>query len=74
MALSRLSGAIVQLSRGLKEDDPAAVGGAGRQLADVPKELEEARLDGAPAYAGIGDTLPARLDELAALKEVRSFQ
>jgi hypothetical protein len=67
MALSRLSGAILQLAKGLKEDDPAAVGGAGHQLADVPKELKNARLDGAPAYAGIGDTLPTRLDELAAL-------
>jgi hypothetical protein len=67
MALSRLSGAVLQLARGLEEGDPTAVAGAAHQLADVPDELERARLDGSPAYAGIGDTLPTRLDELASL-------
>ncbi len=37
------------------------------RLRDLPQELAKARADGAPAYAGVGDTLPARLDELAAL-------
>jgi len=66
-ALSQLANAITQLARGLLDKNAPAVNGAGMRLRDLPQELAKARADGAPAYAGVGDTLPARLDELAAL-------
>jgi len=65
--LSRLAGAVAQLANGLADGDTGAVNGAGWQIGDALKDLRRARRDGAPAYAGIGDTLPTRLDELAAL-------
>jgi hypothetical protein len=67
VVLSKIADAAVQLAAGLADQDSAGVVGAGWRLLDAPAELREARADGAPAYSGIGDTLPPRFDELAKL-------
>jgi hypothetical protein len=67
VALGRVADALVQLTNGLVESDSGAANGAGWRLVDAPSELEDARREGAPTYAGIGETLPIRVDELAKL-------
>jgi energy-coupling factor transporter ATP-binding protein EcfA2 len=62
--LDLIAGVLTQVADGL--DDSNALRGAGFRLAGVPKELERAREDGAPTFAGIGETLPRSLESLAA--------
>jgi len=64
-ALSLLADALMQVVRGLA--DPSVLRGAGSRLAEVPGKLRQARRQGAPSFAGIGDTLPQLLDTLATL-------
>jgi hypothetical protein len=62
-ALDALAGVLLQVARGL--EDLAALRGAGFRLASVPVQLQRARQQGAPSFAGIGETLPQSLDTLA---------
>jgi hypothetical protein len=67
-ALQRLTQALKQLSDGLDADDASRNRpGIATQLREATKQLEEARAAGAPYFAGIGDTLPTDLADLAAL-------
>jgi hypothetical protein len=67
-ALQRLTQALKQLSDGLDADDAGRNRrGTAAQLREATKQLEEARATGAPYFAGIGDTLPTDLADLAAL-------
>jgi hypothetical protein len=61
--LDLLAGVLVQVARGL--DDHTALRGAGLRIAEVPEGLARAREQGAPHFAGVGDTLPGTLDTLA---------
>lgn len=64
-ALDLLAGALLQAAHGL--DDDVALSGAGFRIAEVPGQLRQARKQGAPSFAGIGETLPQSLDTLATL-------
>ncbi|HLJ20329.1 MAG TPA: hypothetical protein VKU84_09030, partial [Stellaceae bacterium] len=64
-ALSNLASAIEQVSTGLGHDE--AILAVGSRFADAPSHLCAARADGAPAFAGLGDTLPEDLDNLSSL-------
>jgi hypothetical protein len=68
-ALEMLTQALTQLSNGLDADNDADRnhGGTAAQLRSASLQLEEARAAGTPYFAGIGDTLPADLADLAAL-------
>jgi hypothetical protein len=67
-ALQRLTQALKQLGDGLDADDASRNRrGTAAQLREATKELEGARAAGAPYFAGIGDTLPTDLADLAAL-------
>jgi hypothetical protein len=66
--LQRLTQALKQLSDGLDAEDAGRNRrGIAAQLREATKQLEEARAAGAPYFAGIGDTLPTDLADLAAL-------
>jgi len=64
-ALTHIAVCLTQIARALEQHH--SLHAAGSRLADAPKELQAARDQGAPIYAGIGDTLPRELDELCAL-------
>lgn len=64
-ALTHLAECLAQLARALEQHEPLRP--AGSRLAGAPALLDAARRQGAPIYAGIGDTLPHELDELCAL-------
>jgi hypothetical protein len=67
-ALQRLTQALKQLGDGLDADDASRNRrGTAAQLREAIKHLEEARAAGVPYFAGIGDTLPTDLANLAAL-------
>ena len=64
--LELLAGAVVQVADNL-DSDTNAVRLAGFRIAGVPSKLNGARTTGSPTFAGIGETLPRALDELALL-------
>jgi len=66
-ALSQLADALHQIAGGLNDGNQAAVRGAGYRLAQLPADLATARVDGAPTFANVGNTLPEQLDELCGL-------
>ena len=66
--MQRLTQALKQLSDGLDADDASRNRrGTTAQLREATKQLEEVRAAGAPYFAGIGDTMPTDLADLAAL-------
>lgn len=62
--LDFISGVLVQVGQRLDGDRSGLVG-AGTRLSEARVRLEAARLDGAPTFSGIGETLPTELDALA---------
>jgi hypothetical protein len=66
-ALQRLTQALKQLSDGLDADLDRNRRGTAAQLREATQHLQEARAAGAPYFAGVGDTLPTDLADLASL-------
>lgn len=63
-ALDLIVGVLTQTAQGLVDQNPSALAGAAMRLSSAPEKLRAARSDGAPSFAGVGETLPHELDSL----------
>jgi hypothetical protein len=65
-ALQAIAGALEQVAANLGRD-PRLVALSGNQLGGATDRLRQARNDGTPSYAGVGETLPSSLDQLSSV-------
>lgn len=62
--LSLIAGCLSQVAGGLDSLDSVALRGAGARLRDALGPLQDARGQGAPVFAAVGETLPLALNDL----------